>query len=383
MKELYSFQYGFGNVIPDNGGQYPIYGSNGIIGYYDQYNSEDSPVIGHIGANAGVVVFGKGKHYVTYNGVICKVKADVYQKYAYYVLLNSNPKRLTRGSTQPFISYDLLEEIPVFIHDKDKQYLVGDLLSVLDEKIALNNEINSELENTAKDLYNYWFVQFDFPDEKGRPYKSSGGKMVYNSLLKREIPEGWKVENFNKYATIGSGFPFSSKKYSSNGNWRIVTIKNVQDGYLDLSTIETINNIPANIPEFVKLKIGDVLISLTGNVGRMCFVDSYNLLLNQRVGKLLTSKVFLNFAYLILSSQEQQIRLGRISNGSSQKNLSPIQAADFNFTNPSIEILNLFNSKINGIYEQVIKNKQENIELIQLRDFLLPMLMNGQVSVSD
>ena len=207
--------------------------------------------------------------------------------------------------------------------------------------------------------------------------------MVYNSVLKREIPEGWKVEKFNKYISIGSGFSFSSKKYSSNGNYRIVTIKNVQDGYLDLSTIETINSIPAKIPEFIKLKIGDILISLTGNVGRMCIVDSYNLVLNQRVGKLLTSEVFINFAYLTLSSKEQQIRLEKISNGSSQKNLSPIQAVDFSFANPLIETLNLFNLKVNSIYKQIIKNRQENIELTQLRDFLLPMLMNGQITVSD
>lgn len=172
LSSLYDFQYGLGNVNPDNGGQYPVYGSNGIIGYYDQYNSEDAPVVGHIGANAGVVVFGRGKHYVTYNGVICKTKDGVNSKYAYYVLLNANPKKLTRGSTQPFISYDILNDIPILNYSQQDQIKIGNVLSALDDKIELNNKINRELEKTAKDLYNYWFVQFDFPDGNKRPLLS-------------------------------------------------------------------------------------------------------------------------------------------------------------------------------------------------------------------
>ena len=172
LETLYDFQYGIGNVNPNNGGQYPVYGSNGIIGYYDKYNSEDSPVVGHIGANAGIIVFGKGKHYVTYNGVICKAKSGVNSRYAYYTLLNANPKKLTRGSTQPFISYDILNAIPILKHEFKDQIKIGNILAALDDKIELNNKVNQELEKTAKDLYNYWFVQFDFPDGNKRPLLS-------------------------------------------------------------------------------------------------------------------------------------------------------------------------------------------------------------------
>ena len=207
--------------------------------------------------------------------------------------------------------------------------------------------------------------------------------MVYNDVLKREIPENWLVENFNKYVAIGSGYPFNSKDYDNNGSWMVVTIKNVQDGYLDLSTIETIKNLPKKLPEFVKLKIGDILISLTGNVGRTCLVDAENLLLNQRVGKILTDDNFILFSYLFLSKKENRLRLEQISNGSSQQNLSPIQAVDFMFCTPPTDILNKFDDIIRPIYDRIISNKQENNKLTVLRDFLLPMLMNGQVSVSD
>ena len=260
---------------------------------------------------------------------------------------------------------------------------IASTLKLLDDKIALNNKIIQKLEQIAKALYSYWFIQFDFPDDFGRPYKSSGGKMVYNDTLKREIPAGWEVKNFNKYATIGSGFPFKSKEYSEAGDWKIITIKNVQDGYLDLSTVNSIKDLPDKLPNFVKLKIGDVLISLTGNVGRMCLVDSNNLLLNQRVGKILTNDGFLHFAYLFLSNAENKIRLEHLSNGSSQQNLSPIQAVSFYFAVPSSCILRMFNLRIDAIYKKVLQNKQENIRLANIRDFLLPMLMNGQITVSD
>ena len=265
--------------------------------------------------------------------------------------------------------------------DITEQQKIADVLSALDDKIELNNKINAELEATAKDLYNYWFVQFDFPDGNGRPYKSSGGKMVYNPILKREIPDGWTVENFNNYVNIVSGFSFNSSSYESDGCWKIVTIKNVKDNDLDLSNVETITNIPKKMPDYAKLEVGDILISLTGNVGRMCFVDSENLLLNQRVGKIIAKDRFSVFSYLFLSSAENRQRLEQISNGSSQKNLSPIQAVDFLFAVPDERVLEKFDEYSEYIYKTIISNRKQSRLLQKIRDFLLPMLMNGQISV--
>src|SRR5690554_526504 len=114
LGDLYKFQYGLGNNNPHNGGEYPVYGSNGIIGFYDKYNSEDAPVIGHIGANCGSLVFGYGKHYVTYNGVICKIKDELYKYYGYRTLQFLDLMSETRGSSQPFISYDILHSLKYF-----------------------------------------------------------------------------------------------------------------------------------------------------------------------------------------------------------------------------------------------------------------------------
>lgn len=119
LQALYVFQYGKGNNNPDNGGCYPVYGSNGIIGGYDEYNNEDAPVIGHIGINCGSLVFAFGKHFVTYNGVMCNIINPKQKYFGYLTLANSRLQAHVRGSSQPFVSYDMLYEIKAIIPPKE------------------------------------------------------------------------------------------------------------------------------------------------------------------------------------------------------------------------------------------------------------------------
>jgi len=137
LDELYEFQYGFGNVNPDNGGEYPVYGSNGIIGSYDKYNNEDAPVIGHIGANCGSLIYAPGKHFVTYNGVMCKIKHEFDKYFGYSVLLNQDFKSNTRGTSQPFLSYDMLNEINIIIPDKIFLRMFSSLMNPIFELINI------------------------------------------------------------------------------------------------------------------------------------------------------------------------------------------------------------------------------------------------------
>lgn len=116
LSSIYSFQYGKGNTNPDNGGKYPIYGSNGIIGGFDEYNNEDGPIIGHIGT-AGSLNYAFGKHYVTYNGIICKILSSKIKYFGYLTLMSLDLVSDLRGTTQPFVSYDMLESIKIKLPD--------------------------------------------------------------------------------------------------------------------------------------------------------------------------------------------------------------------------------------------------------------------------
>ncbi|MGV0948259.1 restriction endonuclease subunit S [Empedobacter falsenii] len=151
LDTIYKFQYGKGNTIPKKGGLYPVYGSNGIVGTHSEYNSEDSPVIGHIGAYAGIVNWGSGKHFVTYNGIICKlIDESVNPKFAYYFLLNQNFNSIAKSASHPFISYEALNKVlcPIPCPDNPEKSLEiqQEIVRVLDELTSLTNQLTTELE---------------------------------------------------------------------------------------------------------------------------------------------------------------------------------------------------------------------------------------------
>ena len=163
--DIYDFQYGKGNTIPKEGGQYPVYGSNGVVGTHHEYNSEDSPVIGHIGAYAGIVNWGKGKHFVTYNGVICKHKSkEVNPQFAYYILLAQDFGSKAKNSSQPFVSYDTLKEPVVLIPSLGEQERI---VSILDKFDALTSSITEglprEIELRQKQYEYYRDLLLSFP----------------------------------------------------------------------------------------------------------------------------------------------------------------------------------------------------------------------------
>lgn len=163
--DIYDFQYGTGNTIPKSGGQYPVYGSNGIVGSHDKYNSEDSPVIGHIGAYAGIVNWGQGKHFVTYNEVICRHKSkEVLQKYAYYLLLLQDFGSKSNSASQPFVSYNILNAPIVLVPPLQEQ---ARIVEILDKFDTLTNSITEglprEIELRQKQYEYYRDLLFSFP----------------------------------------------------------------------------------------------------------------------------------------------------------------------------------------------------------------------------
>ena len=205
--------------------------------------------------------------------------------------------------------------------------------------------------------------------------------MVYNEILKREMPENWQVIELKNICEVKSGYPFSSKDYASNGKYKLITIKNVQDNYISSDTDNAIENMPTNMPKYCLLNDGDILLSLTGNVGRIGLVFEDNLLLNQRVGLLkLLDKNYHSFIYLTFLSDNFKNILEKISTGSNQKNLSPVETEKLSILY-SEKVLKNFEQQTKPIIDKIINNYKENKKLEALRNFLLPMLMNGQVTI--
>ena len=305
--------------------------------------------------------------------------------YLYYLLkfMTNSFMGCVHGSTMLHITKENMESMEVRIHASiEEQRRIATILNKLDCKIGLNRQINDNLDAMAKQLYDYWFVQFDFPNEEGKPYKSSGGAMVLNEKLKREIPEGWHCYELNKWLEIKSGFAFKSETYISKGKFKVVTIKNVQDHHLDTSSCDYVYEIPQGMKEWCSLSVNDRLISLTGNCGRLCIVTEKDLLLNQRVGLLECNDEYIDYAYLLLSSEEYQTLSNNLAKGAAQANLSPVDLCKNIAVLPKLDVLEKFNRQIKPIVASYIQNEIQIAELTKQRDELLPLLMNGQATVN-
>ena len=300
----------------------------------------------------------------------------------YYLKLNLIYfSKKSQGSQTKFLTMTILNDFVIKVLPIDEQQKISKLLKFLDQKIALNNHINEELEAMAKTLYDYWFVQFDFPDENGKPYKSSGGKMVYNDQLKREIPEGWGVEKVSEIAKTGSGgTPKSTTdEYYSNG-----TIPWINSGELNKSIIISTTNY---ITEFglenssAKLFPADsILIAMYGaTAGKVSFL-AFESSTNQAICAVTLDDNRLKY-YFKFFIEDLYSHLVTLSSGSARDNLSQDMIKNLLMINPNDRVIETFFVLVDSYFLQITNNLKQNQELTQLRDWLLPMLMNGQVRV--
>ena len=276
-------------------------------------------------------------------------------------------------SAYPSIKAQDIEDLEIELPDLSTQNNIAKTLRALDEKIQLNRQINDNLELQAQTLYKSWFVDFE-------PFQN--GKFIESEL--GLIPEGWKIGKINDVINLLSGFPFKSSDFQENGDYQLITIKGVQDGYLDVTSADRLSSLPSKMPQYCILNIGDILISLTGNVGRICIVDRNNLLLNQRVAILSPKNIRDSFyAYTMFRSESMKNELIHLARGTAQLNLSPIETGEKLTVIPPDNILEAFAKVGKGTFNQYISLKMENIRLMEMRDSLLPKLMSGELKINE
>ncbi|MFS0637938.1 restriction endonuclease subunit S [Mesobacillus foraminis] len=286
------------------------------------------------------------------------------------------------GSVVSNIRIPLLKKFSVSLpRTIQQQERITKILRDIDNKIEINNEINKGLEELAQTIYKRWFIDFEFPVGKGETYKTSGGKFVDSDL--GLIPEGWRVSQLNEIFNIVNGFAFQSKNYLEDGLYKVVTIKNVEDGFFDKQNFKTINELPLKLKEEQKIKECDILMSLTGNVGRVCLAYGNDLMLNQRVAKITPKNIKMNgFIYVLLRNNRTKDMIVRIGKGTAQQNLSSTELKNLPCILPSTKHGNLLFS-FNEIISKIVGNFKEIETLIELRNTLLPKLMSGEIHIPE
>ena len=320
-------------------------------------------------------------------GLVIPHESKLDNKYAYYLLSSPLIKRQLGAAAQQtkirHTSPDKIKDCEAWLPSLEYQKKAGELLDFINNKIKNNNKINAELESMAKTIYDYWFLQFEFPNEEGKPYKSSGGKMVWNEELKREIPEGWEVGKTTDLGEIVAGGTPSTKHpeyYTENGiGW--ITPKDLSEtndkyichGERDITKIGLQKSSAKLMPK------GSVLLSSRAPIGYVA-VASAELCTNQGFKSVVPNERY-GTEFVYYSIQNMVSYFKSLGTGSTFTEISKRDVENANVILPPKEYVLNFNNISTSLGEKRKNAEEENKELTSLRDFLLPMLMNGQISI--
>ena len=325
---------------------------------------------------------------------ILKPNSDVDSKYLYYTMLNPMfyrmADKLAIGCAQRTITLDALRNIVIDVPPIERQQSITNALKAIDDKITLNNRINDNLQQMAKTIYDYWFTQFDFPNEHGNPYLSSNGQMVWNETAKQKLPVGWSCSKMETaIENIRTGLNPRDNFKLGGGSIKYITVKNLRsDGVLDFSGCDTIDEAARQIVHRRSdVSVGDILFASIAPLGRCYLVQEapQDWDINESVFSIRYNKetVTPEYLYMHLQSEGFVKESTACSTGSIFKGIRINSLMDSKIIVPPMQIIEGFSKEVRPLFALQNKLNKETHALTQLRDWLLPMLMNGQATVSD
>jgi type I restriction enzyme S subunit len=374
-----------GKSRPKNIGIVPVYGGNGIFDYCNNSNvSGQTIIIGRVGAYCGSVYFENNEIWVSDNALFAKSKPGFDSKYLYYLLTHDNLNQYAGGSSHPLLTQSRLNELKYSIPNFRTQTAIAEILSSLDDKIELNNKINQELENLAQTLFKQWFIDFEFPNENGEPYKSSGGEMVDSEL--GEIPKGWEVYRFKEIVSKYIDNRGKTPPIANDGIPLVEVRQMVDTGiYPSLRTDKFLSKEVYDTFLRGHLLKDDILMSTVGTIGRLNIVPDFQIfaiaqnVLGIRFNKDLTSQLFM-FCLMRTKDFNDEINSRLIETVQSSIKRSDLEKIPVIL--PKLILVERFDSLIRDIFDRIKNSALEIEELTNLRDILLSKLISGELHVT-
>ncbi len=302
------------------------------------------------------------------------ISSELFMHYI-FTFIKKSIQSAASGSIQDNINIDFLTKLKFRIPSKAEQDKIAAVLSALDKKIALNKQINVRLEEMAKTLYDYWFVQFDFPDVNGKPYKSSGGDMVFDETLKREIPKGWEVKSLNQVADIVMGQSPDGASYNLEQEGTIF-FQGSTDFDWRFPNVRQYTTSPTRFAQ-----TGDILLSVRAPVGDLN-IAPFECCIGRGLAALRSKSGNNSFLFYVMKYFKTVFER-RNTEGTTFGSITKDDLHSLKLVAPADNVLEKYNEIASKYDEMIFIRSQQNHQLTQLRDFLLPMLMNGQVSVAE
>ncbi len=317
-------------------------------------------------------------------GLVIPDETKLNKQFAYYLV--SSPivkKQLGAAAQQTKIRHtspDKIKDCEVWIPDLKYQEKAGQILDNINNKIANNNKIITELESMAKTIYDYWFLQYGFPNEEGKPYKSSGGKMVYNEELNKEIPEGWtckKIGDIEGNIVTGKT-PSTKDEKNFGGTIPFITIDDIRQGLYISNTIRTLSEKGANLQVKKYIPEDSICVTCIATVG-LVGITTQESQTNQQINSIVCENKN-NLYYLVNAIKDHFKYSSGAKTGNVFDNMNKEDFSSIKVVHPTENVLKMYKDKMQPLYDNIKSNILENQELTKLRDYLLPLLMNGQVS---
>ena len=309
--------------------------------------------------------------------VLRKKSNNINNRYLYYYLTSDKTLNYLqtiaegRSGTFPQITFNELKIIEIDLPPIEEQEKIANILSSLDDKIELNNEMNKTLEEMAQSIFKRWFVDFEFPNEDGEPYKSSGGEMVDSEL--GMIPKGWEVVNYINTSDIQYGFAFKSKLFNDKEGKPIIRIRDISNSYTPTYTTEEYNDL------YIVTK-NDILVGMDGEFKAHIW-GGKDSLLNQRVLRI-RPKDNNSIAYSYFSIKEPLRYLENSKVGTTVIHLGKKDIDNIKIVYPPNNLISKYRDIADNLINKICENKVEIMELLELRDSLLPKLMSGEIKVN-
>ncbi len=379
-------------------GKIPVYGSGGLMRYVDEYIYDKPSILLPRKGSLHNIQYTNKPFWTVDTLYYTEINEELVAPYfLYYYLKGLNLENLNTGTGVPSMTFNSYYDLELQLPEIKIQKLISDILEKIDKKISVNNQLNDNLEALAKTIYDYWFVQFDFPDENGKPYKSSEGKMVYNKVLKRKIPDGWEVKVFNEWIKEIKVGDWGKENSEGNYTERVYCIRGA-----DINGLNGNGEIKAPERFILKnnlskiLKPNDFVIEISGgsptqSTARITHLSDKvfkrfdtNIICSNfcKAFSLVNEKYVYNFKQEWQRLYDANVFFGFEGKTSGIKNfLFDSFVNSYSVVLPPTELVEEYHNTAKSIENKKQKNLLQNQRLTQLRDWLLPMLMNGQVSV--
>ncbi|MGL4589481.1 MAG: restriction endonuclease subunit S [Mycoplasmatales bacterium] len=370
-----------GKVKKKDGSLYPIYGGNGILGYTNEYNSEDSIIIGRVGAYCGSIHYERRLFWTSDNAITFTAVSEN-QMFMYYLFQNLDLNQYKIGTTQPLLTQTIISRLKIKIPPIEVQKKIATMLSSLDDKIENNNKIIERLEELSQVLYKQWFIDFEFPNENGDPYKSSGGEMSESEY--GMIPLNWyytglaEKKSFSKLVKSGIKKFKKLKKYVATADVNEHVLNNNLQLISNEERPSRANMQPKlNTIWFAKMKESRKLIYIKKDPFKLC----ENYILSTGFAGLDVEKEYLEYYWCYILSEKFNVEKNSRCFGTTMQAINNNSIKDIQILIPNIEISLIFGEKIGPIFDEMEVLKFENQQLATMRNELLPKLMNGEIEI--